>query len=79
MPIFKWISFENTNVLLRHDDMGQMFEWTPVGQVTLRQIYPQVPPRWYGFKYAEPRNDLACRSEGLEEAKRAVEVAASRD
>lgn len=79
MPLFKWISFENTHVLLRHDRMGEIFEWTPVGKVTLRQIHGTSPPEWSGWFYAEPRNELACRSQDLEESKRAVEEAASRD
>jgi hypothetical protein len=45
---FKWISFENTHVLLRHDRMGEIFEWTPVGQVTLRHIYAAHEPEWSG-------------------------------
>lgn len=74
MPRFQWISFENTNVLLRHDNMGEMSEWTPVGQVTFRQVYAATPPRWYGFMYAEPRNELVCRDDTLDEAKRKVEI-----
>jgi len=69
-----WIAQEDTHVLLRYDKVGEIKEWTVVGQVMLRRIYVALPPMWYGWLFDEPRNQLVCREDTLEEAKRKVAI-----
>ena len=69
-----WISQEDTHVLLRYDLPGEINEWTVVGQVMLRRIYEAVPPQWFGWLFEEPRNQLVCREDTLEEAKSKVAI-----
>jgi hypothetical protein len=66
----QWIGVGDTKILMRENDcIGDLAEWHPIAQVTKRQIYDIVEPKWYAWDLDDERaligqfNDIgeACR------------------
>ena len=45
----QWLEAGNTSILMEEREVGCLKEWQPVAQITLRQIYPTVDPKWYAW------------------------------
>ena len=45
----KWLEIENTSIFMKEEEVGCLTEWTPIAQVTLRQIYPTIAQKWYAW------------------------------
>jgi hypothetical protein len=43
----KWLICGDTHILMKLNTYHLVSEWFPTAQITLRQIYPQIPPRYY--------------------------------
>jgi hypothetical protein len=71
----RWISCEDTHVLMRFAIIGQRGEWVPVAHVTLRQVYTQLPAAYYACVPTDPHNEIVGQSHDLEEAKKKAEHA----
>jgi hypothetical protein len=72
---FRWISCEDTYILMRKTTIGQLAEWQPIAEVFLRQVYAAVPAKWFATVRSEPQNQFLGRLETMEEAKGVVENA----
>lgn len=42
-----WIGIGDTKILMRLEKVGVRKEWEPIAQVTRRQVYESIPPKWY--------------------------------
>jgi hypothetical protein len=42
-----WLHVDDTYILLNQYKVGCLDEWLPVAQVVLRQVYPNLPKKWY--------------------------------
>lgn len=73
-----WIGAGDTRIL-----MGEIFEdrevpeWQPMGQVTRRKIYENMPIFWHAWKYLEHGKFLLGRFPDIMAATLAVEKAMS--
>jgi hypothetical protein len=43
----KWLICGDTHILMKLNTYHLVSEWVPVAQVTLRQVYSLIPPKWY--------------------------------
>jgi len=68
----KWLSIDDTHILMQLRNAGERQEWHPVAQVTLRQIYPSVPPMYYVWA-CEGSMEIG-KGETLEEVRRMAEA-----
>ncbi len=76
MPTTKWLSIDDTHLLMRQWAHGERMEWHPVAQATLRQIYAEVEPMYYVWRREGEDEGVVGKVATLEEAKAMAEVAA---
>lgn len=71
----QWISLEDTHIyMIKFNNIGELSEWHPVGQVILRQIHINTTPRWYAYSIGmQSDNYFIGHFESKETAIKAVE------
>lgn len=50
MPTHRWLSIGDTRLLMQLQNAGELPEWQPIAQVTLRQIYAAISPMYYAWE-----------------------------